>query len=255
MARRSATERALELMEAGAAEAAERAEEGYLDLLEEEPESTGIAQSLMLGGVVPAIYERWWRPGWGRLFKGIGGPGMADEVRIARLLLGLSAGHAVLDVACGPGNFTRSFGKVVDHDGIAIGLDVSPSMLARAAADAEHEGVEDIAYVRAAATELPFRKESFEGVCCFGALYLIDDPEAALAEMRRVLKPGGRIALMTSLRRGPGLPLVKQGVKLASGLRLFERDEVTGELEALGFTEIHQRTSGLVQFVGARAPG
>ena len=83
---------------------------GYLDLLGgHEPTSTGIAQNLMLTGLVPTIYERWWRPALGRIAKGLLGPGMADEHRIARLLLGLTPGDGVLDIACGTGNFTRRF--------------------------------------------------------------------------------------------------------------------------------------------------
>ena len=47
-------------------------------------------------------------PGLARMVKGVFGPTMADEHRIARLLLALSPGDGVLDVACGPGNFSRS---------------------------------------------------------------------------------------------------------------------------------------------------
>src|SRR2546421_7330277 len=85
------------------------------------PASTGIAQNLMLTGVVPAVYERWWRPALGRLAKGLLGPGMADEHRIARLLLGLTPGDGVLDVACGPGNFTHRFARLIGQQGLAVG--------------------------------------------------------------------------------------------------------------------------------------
>src|SRR5690349_4500604 len=92
-------------------QAAERARDpatsaaGYLDLLGGELPSTGAAQDLMTTRFVPAIYERYWRPGLARVVKGITGPGMAEEIRIARLLLGLGSGDLVLDLACGPGNF------------------------------------------------------------------------------------------------------------------------------------------------------
>src|SRR3979411_3465032 len=76
---------------------------GYLDLLGgDEPDSTGIAQNLMLTGVVPTVYERWWRPALGRVAKGLLGPGMADEHRIARLLLGLTPGAGVVRQARWP---------------------------------------------------------------------------------------------------------------------------------------------------------
>ena len=89
---------------------------GYLDLLERELESTGPTQDLMVTRLVPAIYERYWRPALGRVVKGVTGPGMAEEMRIARLLLGLGEGDTVLDVACGPGNFTREFARTVGDD-------------------------------------------------------------------------------------------------------------------------------------------
>ena len=78
---------------------------------------------------VPAIYERYWRPALARAVKGVTGPGMAEEVRIARLLLGLGPGDVVLDVACGPGNFTREFARAVGDDGLAVGIDASRTML------------------------------------------------------------------------------------------------------------------------------
>ena len=109
---------------------------GYLDLLGgDEPDSTGIAKNLMLTGVVPTVYERWWRPALGRVAKGLLGPGMADEHRIARLLLGLTPGDGVLDVACGPGNFTRRFAHLAGQTGLAVGIDASPTMLERAVRD------------------------------------------------------------------------------------------------------------------------
>src|SRR5204862_388581 len=84
---------------------------------------------------IPGIYERWWRPTLGQLAKGALGPGMAEEVRIARLLLGLGSGDVVLDLACGPGNFSREFARAVGPDGLVVGVDASRTMLARAVAD------------------------------------------------------------------------------------------------------------------------
>ncbi len=73
--------------------------------------------------------------------------------------------------------------------------------------------------------------------------------------MRRVLKPGGRIALMTSVRREVTLRPLKPVLERASGMRIFEGDEIVEALEQRGFTGIHRRLSGLVQFVGGAARG
>lgn len=243
------------------ADAAARAESpqatapGYLDLLDTELESTGTAQDLMTTRLVPAIYERYWRPALARAVKGVTGPGMAEEVRIARLLLGLGRGDRVLDVACGPGNFTREFAGAVGEEGLAVGIDASATMLARGAAALPPAGLDNLALVRGDATALPFRDGVFDGVCCFAALHLFSDPFAALDQMRRVLGPLGRIAIMTSVRRQLTVPPLKPLIQRASGMRVFEPDEVVLALQERGFENVRQRLAGLVQFVGGRLPG
>jgi len=226
---------------------------GYLDLLGgDEPDSTGIAQNLMLTGVVPTVYERWWRPALGRVAKGLLGPGMADEHRIARLLLGLTPGDGVLDVACGPGNFTRRFAHLVGQTGLAVGIDASPTMLERAVGDSP-DPFGNLLYVRGNAVELPFRDDSFDAVCCFAALHLFAEPFVALDHMARVLTPGGRVAIFTSCRtRSAPLRTVDGLVGTRSGMRMFEHDEITGALAERGFADVRQRVSGLTQFVGGR---
>lgn len=248
----SANQRALELLEPAPRERAEESAAGYLDVLGDELKSTGATQDLMLTRVVPAIYERWWRPALGRAFKGVTGPGMDEEIRIARLLLGLSAGHTVLDVACGPGNFTRAFAKTVGPEGLAVGVDASETMLARGAGDNARSGLGNVALVRGDAVRLPFADGSFDAVCCFAALHLFADPHDALADMARVLRPGGRIAIMTSVRRQITLRPLKPVLQRTSGMRIFEHDEIVDALRGLGFADVHQRITGLVQFVGGR---
>jgi SAM-dependent methyltransferase len=253
----AAIERARELMtpeEAARARKPEAISSGYLNLLGGDLESTGAAQDLMTTGIVPAIYERYWRPALARAAKGITGPGMAEEARIARLLLGLRHGDAVLDVACGPGNFSREFARVVGPEGLVVGIDASRTMLARGEKDRRAAGLDNLALVRGDATRLPFRDGAFDGVCCFAALHLFADPLVGLDEMRRVLAPGGRIALMTSVRRKLTVRPLKPVVERASGMRLFEADEIMRALTERGFENVRQRLAGLVQFVGGRLP-
>jgi ubiquinone/menaquinone biosynthesis C-methylase UbiE len=249
-----ALERAVPLLLPAARERGRPAPAGYLDLLgSEAPESTGPAQSLMLTSLVPRVYERWWRPALGRVAKGVLGPGMADERRIARLLLGLSPGDGVLDVACGTGNFSRDFARSVGPTGLVVGIDVSETMLARAVAETRGAGLRQVAYVRGDAEELPFREDSFDAVCCFAAFHLFADPMRALDRMAAVLTPGGRIALFTSVRgRSAPLRTAESLLTARSGAWMFERDELPAALEALGFVEIRQRTTGVTQFVGGR---
>ena len=156
----------------------------------------------------------------------------------------------MLDVACGPGNFTREFASVVGGHGLAVGIDASATMLARAVRDTPRR---EVAYVRGDAVRLPFRDDAFDAVCCFAALHLFADPLLALDHMARVLAPGGRVAIFTSCRvRSTPLRTLGSLAGARSGMRVFERDEVVGALEARGFVDVHQRIHGVTQFVGGR---
>jgi SAM-dependent methyltransferase len=220
--------------------------EPYTDLLgDEDPTGRLPGQRLMASRALPLIYERIWRPIGGRLL--MVGVGMAAEHRTALEMLELEPSDRVLDVACGTGGFTRVFAR---HAGLAIGVDASRTMLARAVR--EGGGAR---YVRASAGALPFRDASFDAVCCFAALYLIEEPYEAIAEIARVLAPGGRVALLSSVARGPVPAAVTDAlVRPLTGIRIFGRDDLTRALEAEGLVDVHRRVSGLAQFVSARRP-
>jgi SAM-dependent methyltransferase len=255
----AAIERALPLLTAAARDAGREAPGGYYDLLgpSGEPRSTGLGQDLMLSGVIPRIYERWWRPMLGRAAKGVFGPGWEEEKRIARLLLGLTPGARVLDVACGTGPFTRDFARAVGADGLVVGIDVSETMLTRAVRDTRDSGLEDrVAYVRGDASKLAFRDQSFDAVCCFAAIHLFADPLRALDRMTAVLDDGGRIAIFTSARGRTGpMRTFEALIQARSGMRMFEQHEIVEALEDRGYAEVRQRVAGFTQFVGGRLAG
>jgi SAM-dependent methyltransferase len=222
-------------------------------VLASDPNSTGAVQSLMQSSVVSRIYERWWRPGLGRMAKGLLGPGMADEHRIARTLLDLAGGDVALDVACGPGNFSRDFARAVGDEGLVVGIDASRAMLEQAVHDTRRTGLENIVFVHGDAVALTFREGSFDAVCCFAALHLFAEPMLALDHMKRVLGRGGRIAIFTTCAsRSTPLRLLESGVEQWSGMRMFDEHEIVDALRARGFEDIRQQTAGLTQFVGAR---
>jgi SAM-dependent methyltransferase len=228
--------------------------QGFLDLLGDDEDPTGRApsQRLMASRALPLIYERLWRPLLGRVLMGGLGPSMGDERRIALEMLELSRGDAVLDVACGPGNFTRTFGEAVGVDGLAAGLDASRTMLARAAREPSPPSV---VYLRGDAGDLPFEDGSFDAVCCFAALYLIEEPMRAIAEIARVTAPGGRVALLSSVSRGPApAGLTDAVVRPITGIRVFGRDDLTGALREHGLADVRRRVAGFAQFVSARKP-
>lgn len=103
-------------------------------------------------------------------------------------------GDQVLDVACGTGIVARRAASRVSESGSVVGLDSNEGMLVVAeetAADL-HRSIE---WRQADATNLPFSDGRFDIVYCQQALQFFDDPAVAVQEMRRVIAPGGRVAL------------------------------------------------------------
>ena len=225
---------------------------GYLDLIGDDAAGAdSVSQRLMTSRAYPLIYERWRTIGLGVALGAVGARTSVEDPTTQQYLE-LGAGDVVLDVACGPGNISRRLGTHVGQDGLVVGIDASPTMLARAVQDTD---APNISFVRGDAQRLPFADASFDAVCCYAALYLFDNPFGAISEMVRVLAPGGRIAILTSLYRG--LPPLEPATKLAGkpfGFRVFGRDEVTGAFAAAGLVDVRQRIAGLAQYVGARAP-
>ena len=246
-----AQERILKLLDTPPADP--KVTDGYLDVGPSAEETQpSVAQRVMQSTLLPKIYEDLWRPLAFNLAKGWPfGPSTAEEYALARDWLGLDGGPAtVLDVACGPGNVTRGLHEGVGPEGLVVGIDMSATMLARAVQDTE---VDNIGYVRGDAMRLPFRDASFDAVCCFGAMYLFSDPWAALDSMTRVLKPGGRIVILTT--RAPRLPvsrLVSDASGRLIGATLFDDEEVTGRLTNRGYQDVRRHGYPLMQLVGAR---
>jgi SAM-dependent methyltransferase len=247
----TALDRARELLDPDRLAAEPQTHDGILDVLDGEagvPRSA--AQQLMESSLLPQIYEFAWRPLGLALASG---RSRADELETAHRHLALTPGETLIDVACGPGNITRGLVGALGEHGLAIGIDASATMLARAVRDTRST---QVAYLRGNAQALPFHAACADAVCCYAALYLFDDPLAALAEMARVLRPGGRIAILTSCARGPSpLRALARLATAPSGVRVFGRDEVTGALRELGLVEIDQDVARLAQYVGARKDG
>jgi ubiquinone/menaquinone biosynthesis C-methylase UbiE len=98
-----------------------------------------------------------------------------------------------LDVACGPGTFARAFAHRVRW---IAGVDVATPMMLRGRATAAEEGIGNLAWGCGNAAALPFAAGAFDLVACGYAVHHFGEPATSLAEMARVLRPGGRLALM-----------------------------------------------------------
>jgi ubiquinone/menaquinone biosynthesis C-methylase UbiE len=165
----------------------------------------------------------------------------------------LSGAHRLFDVACGPGNFTGQLAQRLPDGGLAVGLDISEPMLTRAVVD--NSGPRTC-YVRGDAGTLPFGDETFDAVCCFGALYLMPEPFRVAREMVRVLTPGARVAILTSYAGQP-TPVrhaMTRGARVI-GLRMFDRHAFGELFTSAGLADVEQQTQRTLQFVTARKSG
>jgi SAM-dependent methyltransferase len=104
-------------------------------------------------------------------------------------------GSRLLDVACGRGAVAISAAKQLDPSGQVIAIDYSPCMVAEAEKEAKKHGLSNIACACMEAQNLEFPANSFDALTCGFALFLFPDMRKALAEMRRVLVPGGKVGL------------------------------------------------------------
>jgi SAM-dependent methyltransferase len=156
---------------------------------------------------------------------------------------GVKAGTRVLDVACGPG---FAAGAAATRGAIATGLDFSAAMIAQAKRD--NPGV---TFREGSAEELPFEAASFDAVVINFGLFHFEHPDRALAEAKRVLREGGRVAFSTwavpKVARVFGIVLEsvqahgRMDVDIPTGPGFFNFSEeavARGSLEQAGFEEV-----------------
>jgi ubiquinone/menaquinone biosynthesis C-methylase UbiE len=105
-----------------------------------------------------------------------------------------AAGERVLDLACGSGSVARAAAPALGPSGAIVGADPNPGMLAVARARGV-EGGATVEWVEAPAQHLPLPDDHFDLVLCQQGLQFVPEKEAAAAEIARVLRPGGRLAL------------------------------------------------------------
>jgi ubiquinone/menaquinone biosynthesis C-methylase UbiE len=125
------------------------------------------------------VYEEFYLPA---LFQEWTGP-MLEAARV-------EPGARVLDVACGTGVLARALTERVGPRGSVVGLDINEGMLTVARRVSPR-----VEWRAGAAEALPFEAESFDAVLSQFGLMFFDDRRAAIREMQRVLKPGGRLAV------------------------------------------------------------
>jgi ubiquinone/menaquinone biosynthesis C-methylase UbiE len=111
--------------------------------------------------------------------------------RIVREALAVQPGERVLDAGCGPGFYVVELLEQVGPSGAVVGVDISPQMLEAAARRAA--GHANAEFQQAGVTSLPAADTSFDAALSVQVLEYVPDTAAALTELHRVLRPGGRV--------------------------------------------------------------
>jgi SAM-dependent methyltransferase len=222
---------------------------GYLDLLGRRIGADNIANlSNFLPGAGP-LYEPLWRVRSLTLLTGESFPNRR-EVEIIADLVRVESGGRYLDLGCSAGLYTRSLAAKLGESGDVVGVDISPSMLKEASRRARKLGVAP-SFARADAENLPFADASFSGAICGGSLNEFGDPARTLRERRRVLEPGGRVAIMGILKAQTSRGRRLQRFLSTGGVRFFEPEEVLSLLDHAGLEPDPLRIYNVVFFAGA----
>ena len=108
----------------------------------------------------------------------------------------LASGHAVLDVGAGPGFFAGGLADIVGETGSVDGVDINARFVADA--NERHGDNPKVNFHHVEDHRLPFADGTFDRVVCKNVLEYVPDVGATLAEVRRVLKPGGRVLVIDS---------------------------------------------------------
>jgi arsenite methyltransferase len=104
-------------------------------------------------------------------------------------------GEKVLDIGCGGGLDTMIAAQLVGPSGRVVGIDIGTKMLERARQNLQDSDLENVTFQEAGAEDLPFPDQSFDVVISNGVFNLVPGKAKALAEVFRVLKPGGRVMM------------------------------------------------------------
>jgi ubiquinone/menaquinone biosynthesis C-methylase UbiE len=148
--------------------------------------------------VEPKLQRRIQRSGWDLAAEDYEPLWAAQLAAAQAAVLKLAApavDERVLDVACGTGLVTFDAAWEIGRGGSALGVDISGQMVEAARRRAEDRHAPNVDFARMDAEALDLPDGSFDVALCSLGLMYVPDPDQALREMRRVLKPGGRLAI------------------------------------------------------------
>lgn len=173
--------------------------------------------------------------------------GLAEYRKAFMARAPIEPGQSILDVCCGPGWLTLEAAAIAGPSGRAVGVDLSPGMVAAARANAAELALANTTFEVMDAEALALPDRSFDWVLCSFGLMHVPDAERAAGEMARVLRPAGRLVMTVwgTAEETPYLGLLAESLRevardhlpvdLAYFLRLGAPGVVEGLLERAGF--------------------
>jgi ubiquinone/menaquinone biosynthesis C-methylase UbiE len=171
----------------------------------------------------------------------------------ALAVLALQPNDRVLDVGCGTGAAVRVAAAVVER---AVGVDIAPEMIVRAKELAA--GLPRAEFAVGDSEQLPFPAEAFTALLCTASFHHYPDPERALAEMARVLAPGGRLVIADGTGDLRIARIADRLLRLLdrSHVRLYRTDELVDLVNRAGFGDVATRHlwDGGYAILSARRP-
>lgn len=152
----------------------------------------------------------------------------------------LQPGQTVLDLGSGAGIDAFVARSIVGDSGRVIGLDMTPEMIAKARANADRMGYDNVEFVQGDIEKMPIESKSVDVVISNCVLNLVPDKELAFTEMHRVIRPGGHFCVSDVVVRGELPPAVKRSAELYAGCvaGAIPEEEYLDKLKAAGFSNI-----------------
>lgn len=197
--------------------------------------------------LAPQLYESVWRPRSLSLMTGESFPPAREMALISQWARPTPA-DMVLDIGTSTGFYARGLARACGDRAQIVALDHARSMLMMAQRNARREGLRNIAFLRAFVQALPFDEASVDVIVCGGSLNEFRSIGEALCEMRRVLKPNGRLVTMSLLAAESGNGKLAQRFFSLSGIRFPTRTEFHKLVREAGLETVQQETYGIVAF-------
>ena len=166
----------------------------------------------------------------------------------------------VIDIGCGAGGLSRKLARIVT-EGEVVGIEISEEYVERLKQSIEggESAPKNLVFRLGRAEDIPCPDNYFDHAVCAGSFAFWSEPERDLAEVRRVLKPGGRLYIIDVYEEGPFWASGSEKIfgRLSSyKTNVYSSQEFRGFLQRAGFTEVYQKeVMGTLVTMGTKKPG